>query len=421
MHRRYFDITFFFSLGCSLVINTGMVSVVVYHTQAPAVVSLDRWRRSTSLSKSHPTTAPTAPAVTQQFPLPQDNPVLPPPPKPVVLDNRETFGETGGVGSALNSSPGEQLMQAAKGPQEQAFLGRTPPRGGGAGGGGGGGGQGGAGGAAAAIVPAAPGAGQMIGANGPTAAATPNVKVPPLNIKPAPQPQPAKAIAQTPQIKPPSQQTSKFDGKGTGTVEPVKPELFGVKTPPPPAAPAPSAAPPPPPPAGVAANATPTNAAATPVAAQASPAVNQSPSQPGQPGRPGSPGAPGAPGASSPTAATAPPSDKESDPFSDSNSFKFVNGRVVARNGRWVKTVKPELTDAGWIDASLMADPAVTFLATVDEQGNVVHVMTYRSSGSDNIDLPCEEALNQWKIEPSKDASGHPVRDVVAVTFGLER
>jgi hypothetical protein len=390
MRRRYFDITFFFSLGCSLLINTGMVSVVVYHTQPPTILSLERWRRSSSSNPPRPKTQPAAPQVTQNFPLPQDNPVLPPPPKAVVLDNRQTFGETGGVGSALNSSPGQEPMQAAKGSQVQAFLGRTPPMGGG-----GAGGEGGTGGAA--------GGGAMIGANGPTAAATPNVKVPTIHVKPQPQPPPAKAVAQTPQVKPPSQQTSKFDGKGTGTVEPVKPELFGVKTPLPPAAPAPSAAPPPPPPAGAQADATPANASAV---------------SPGAPGRPGKPGPPGGAG---PTAAVAPPSDKESDPFSDSNSFKFVNGRVVARNGRWVKTVKPQLTDAGWIDASLMADPAVTFLATVDEQGNVVHVMMYRSSGSDNIDLPCEEALNQWKIEPSKDANGQPVRDVVAVTFGLER
>jgi outer membrane biosynthesis protein TonB len=66
-----------------------------------------------------------------------------------------------------------------------------------------------------------------------------------------------------------------------------------------------------------------------------------------------------------------------------------------------------------------MPRPAVTFLATVDEQGNVIHVDLYHTSGSDNIDLPCEEALNQWKIEPSKDRNGRPVRDVVSITFVL--
>jgi TonB family protein len=145
--------------------------------------------------------------------------------------------------------------------------------------------------------------------------------------------------------------------------------------------------------------------------AQASSQSTQAQSQQQQP-PPGKPGLPG------PTADPAPPSDRESDPFAETNSFKFVNGRVSARNGRWVKTVKPRITDAGWNDMSVMSDPNVTLLATVDTQGNVVHVVIYRSSGSEDIDLPCEEALNQWKIEPSKDAGGHTVQDVVSVTFG---
>jgi len=135
------------------------------------------------------------------------------------------------------------------------------------------------------------------------------------------------------------------------------------------------------------------------------------------PGAPGPPGPPGPPDASD---QSVPASDKESDPFSDTNTFHFVNGKVSARNGRWVKTVKPHITEAGWTDAVKLADPSVTFLATVDEQGNVTSVVRYRSSGSDNIDLPCEEALNQWKIEPAKDKDGKPIKDVVAVTFGME-
>src|SRR5580692_6194484 len=113
MRRRYFDITFFFSLACSLLINTGMVEVVVYHTRPPKVVNLNTWR---ARRQSHQPTPTTAPDVVQNFPLPQDNPVLPPPPKQVQLDNREVFGESGGIGDSLNSSPGEQPIQARQGP-----------------------------------------------------------------------------------------------------------------------------------------------------------------------------------------------------------------------------------------------------------------------------------------------------------------
>ena len=134
------------------------------------------------------------------------------------------------------------------------------------------------------------------------------------------------------------------------------------------------------------------------------------------------PGKPGAPGPLSSTASSsdpAPPSDRDSDPFSTKNSIVFVNGKVYARNGRWVKTVRPNLTEAGYIDAALLPNPMVTFLAAIDEQGNVTRVILYRSSGSDNIDLPCQEALNDWKIEPSKDKNGKPMKDLVSVTFGL--
>jgi hypothetical protein len=315
MRIGHWDITFLFSLTCSLLINSGMVGVVVLRAQPPGVIDLNRW---------HTRVVPT--------PTPE---ILPPPPqKQIDFDNRDTFGEHQATGQALNSSPGDQPLLSMKADEIQAFLGRNPPVGAGGGGGG----------------PI------LIGAASPQQAAVPHVKPaePPVNTPP----QPKQSVADT------------SEGN-TGDDPPPSP---------------PKATPP----------RQNTNASAA--------AAAQNP--------PGTPG-PRSPAAANPT----PPSDKDSDPFSDANSFRFVNGRVDARNGRWVKTVKPHITDAGILAAELMAHPAVEFLATVDEQGNVIHVDRYRSSGSDYIDLPCEEALSQWKIEPSKDRNGRPVQDVVSITF----
>lgn len=326
MRIRHWDITFVFSLFCSLLINSGMVGMVVLHTQPPKVIDLSNWR---------PRPAAAQASQAQAFAPPDDPPDVPQPPKKVELDNRQEFGETGGVGQALNSSPGDLAMLSQLGPQVQAFLGRNRPS---AGGGGGNGGQG--------------GAQTLIGAASPAETAPPRVKTP----------------------------IPKIDD----TDAPSNPEVAAQTEPP------------------------------KPLAAAKSQRTDRN-----QPGRPGAPGRPGPPGPANSTPDTAPPSDRDSDPFSDANSFRFVNGRVLARNGRQVRTVKPHLTDAGMVDAETLPNPAVTFLATIDTQGNVVRVVRYRTSGSDNIDLPCEEALNQWWIEPSKDRNGRPVPDVVSITFAL--
>jgi hypothetical protein len=468
MRNRYWDITFLFSLICSLLINSGMVGLVVLHTQPPTAAELNDWRTRAALAKpagvKPPTVAEMIPPPAIQPPVEASKP--PPAPPKLQFDERDDFGENGGIGEALNSTPGDQPMEAANGPQVQAYLGRTSALTAG-----GGGGSSGASGAT------------MIGAVSPAAAATPIVKAPqvpvkvppppqrtqtavkpppdkpqPTDVKPAPpveHPQPTQAAANPPLPKPqptqtaakpqtvPPQQPTEANAKPTNEkpqpktdkpagkevvagdttpidemgTQPLRPPPSAPPASPPPPPPPPPASPPPPPPAVTIMNDAPTT---RPVVQPMQLASAVAPSQPNRPNQPSQPGRPGPPGPPNASPEHAPASDKDSDPFSDSNSFHFVNGKVSARNGRWVKTVKPQLSQAGWIDASLMANPSVVFLATVDEQGNVINVARYHSSGSDNIDLPCEQALNEWKIEPSKDKDGKPVKDVVAVSFGFQ-
>jgi hypothetical protein len=332
------DITFLFSLCCSLIINTGIVEVVVLRAQPPSVLDISNWSRRPNRASS-PITHETA-----FIPAPQ-----PPPPieKKIDFDNREVFGETNATGDALNSSPGEVPMEAMKGSQNQAYLGRMT----------------------AAGNDGANAAAAMIGASSPQEQIAPHPKV--------------------------EAQAAQEERKAQQEVKPVEvTQSDNVPLPPP------------------------QKAQTAQQAQQAQQAQPETPAQVAQ-ASPAVQGAPGAPGPKNGAANPAPHSDQDSDPFSDQNSFKFVNGHVSARNGRQVKTVKPQILNAGLLDLANMENRSVTFLATIDATGNVIKVRRYRSSGSDNVDLPCEEALNQWWIEPSKDKSGKPVGDVVSITFAF--
>jgi outer membrane biosynthesis protein TonB len=451
------DITFLFSLFCSLIINSGMVGVVVLHTIPPKVVNLSGWHAKPGPPRV--SDAPPAPTVfTPDIPPPPPQPAPPPPqkqPQPKVeFDPRQAFGERNGQGDALDSSPGERPLMSQAGPQVQAYLGRNPPRA--AGGGGGAGGQGGQAGGGGRPAPPAR---VLIGAVSPAAAATPRMTAQPQSPpKSSPKPNPALAKSQQPPVPPPpSPKPGKDDkslpsiaGKGDQKIDkpdpkfvtPVEEGPFANQPAPPqpkpqlaeatpsstpaPTTDKPPTSPPPAPPSDAKPSDTTQPAASPPPAPPVRVALLESPrspsaqaSQPGKPGNPGPPGPPAPPGPPNSTPDTAPPSDKDSDPFSDTNSFKFVNGKVQARTGRLVYPVKPHLSDAGWMDASIMGHATVTFLATVDEQGNVTRVILYRTSGSDNVDLPCEQALNLWKFEPSKDKNGHPMADTLSVTFGF--
>lgn len=114
-----------------------------------------------------------------------------------------------------------------------------------------------------------------------------------------------------------------------------------------------------------------------------------------------------------PSADPAPMSDSESDPFSNAGSATFSQGRVEARYGRKVKTVRPRLSFAAQADLFGLQYPIVILKVKIDDTGKVTSVDILKSSGSNEVDLACQMALYDWWIEPPRDAGGHPRPDVM--------
>jgi TonB family protein len=123
-----------------------------------------------------------------------------------------------------------------------------------------------------------------------------------------------------------------------------------------------------------------------------------------QGGQSSSPGAGGKPGSADPGAGNPiPTADFESFPVSHIAS-RLIAGRLEARTGRKMRTRElPRLGPAGLADLSTMENPFVVMILTIDETGNVTDVKIEHSSGSDNVDLPCERAAYTWWFEPLKD------------------
>ncbi|MCC7351468.1 MAG: hypothetical protein IT446_12950 [Phycisphaerales bacterium] len=119
------------------------------------------------------------------------------------------------------------------------------------------------------------------------------------------------------------------------------------------------------------------------------------------------------PGSTAPPADPAPMSDSESDPFSNAGSVTFAQGKVEARYGRKVKTVRPRLSFAAQADLFGLQYPSVILKVKIDSTGKVISVDILKTSGSDEVDLACQMALYDWWIEPPKDAAGHPRPDVM--------
>jgi TonB family protein len=112
-------------------------------------------------------------------------------------------------------------------------------------------------------------------------------------------------------------------------------------------------------------------------------------------GKPGSPD----PGSGNPV----PTSDFESFPVSHIAS-RFVAGRIDARTGRKMRTRElPRLGLAAIADLQTMDNPYVGLVLKIDPSGNVTDVKIARSSGSDDVDLPCQRAAYTWWFEPVKD------------------
>ena len=128
----------------------------------------------------------------------------------------------------------------------------------------------------------------------------------------------------------------------------------------------------------------------------------------------------GAPGSSNPSHAggdAGNKSDSESDPFSKTSTFIYRNGKLEARDGRKVKTVRPKLTEAGIQAVIAMEEPLVILAVKIDEQGKVIGVDYVRKSTSNEVDLPTYLAAWKWEFEPSKDKDGHPKSDAFVIPF----
>lgn len=130
-------------------------------------------------------------------------------------------------------------------------------------------------------------------------------------------------------------------------------------------------------------------------------------------------GAGGKPGTADPGAGNPiPTSDFESFPVTHV-AGRLVAGRLEARTGRKMRTRElPRLGPAAVADLSSMENPSVVMELTIDETGNVTDVKIERSSGSDNIDLPCERAAYTWWFEPLKDPrTGKAGKELIEFTI----
>jgi TonB family protein len=121
----------------------------------------------------------------------------------------------------------------------------------------------------------------------------------------------------------------------------------------------------------------------------------------------------GTPGLPIPAADPAPPSDSESDAFSKTGSVAVSSGKVEARLGRKVKTVRPRLSIAARYDLMGLNFPRLVLRAHVDPTGRVEKVDVVRSTGSTLVDHEVKLAVYQWWIEPKP-----AVKDDV-VEFGI--
>jgi len=90
---------------------------------------------------------------------------------------------------------------------------------------------------------------------------------------------------------------------------------------------------------------------------------------------------------------------------------RFRAGKIEARTGRKMRTRElPRLGVAAYADIESMDSPSVVMLLRIDTTGNVTDVRIEHSSGTDDIDLPCQRAAYTWWFEPLKDPKTGEVR-----------
>ncbi len=283
------------------------------------------------------------------------------------LEDTSDMGEANGVGTGSNKSAGERPLEAREADEDQAFLSRDPrgpgrsdkpsPNSGPLGEGGVGGQTGQM--SEAEIVP------ELATPVAPPAA--PNLtKVPPIKDLAIPQP-----IVHPPEVNQKAIETAAVAVTAPPSVD--LPKIAPVSVPPKPKV---------------------AMAAPRPVTGDAR-----------------------APGQAAPQADPAQQSDTESDAFTKKGTITFSDGKLDVRLGRKVKTTRPNILLAGKVDLLTLEGASVVLKIAIDARGNVTDVQVIRSSGSSDVDQPCQVALYDWWFEPTRNKAGTPVPDVLTLTL----
>jgi len=95
----------------------------------------------------------------------------------------------------------------------------------------------------------------------------------------------------------------------------------------------------------------------------------------------------------------------------------WSDGKVEARAGRKVKSVRPKLTTSGLVALREMEKPVIVLAVHIDETGTVTAVDYVQKSNIAEVDLPHYRAAFDWWIEPSKDKNGNPISDILLIPF----
>ena len=86
--------------------------------------------------------------------------------------------------------------------------------------------------------------------------------------------------------------------------------------------------------------------------------------------------------------------------------------------GRKHKLIRPQLLINAIADL-ISGTSATVILKLRTNDGEVVDAEIVKSSGSSNVDLPCQRTAYEWWFEPLKDAAGNPIPDTVLFTINF--
>jgi TonB family protein len=110
-------------------------------------------------------------------------------------------------------------------------------------------------------------------------------------------------------------------------------------------------------------------------------------------------------------------SESESDPFSDHPTFIYRDGKLESRDGRKVTTKRPKFTPAGTLALQAMDKPVFIVEFQIDEKGKVTNAELLNPSNKPEVDQPHLRAAYEWQFEPARDKNGHPRADTQIIPF----